>query len=542
MTDSWPMPAGLKGNPRPLRVSASLAGQPEDTCPAYTAAKARPAVSSKVRTRHPKTRLEDFPLGRAQKALDMVELEGASLDTALQDVERCAPPLHDMQRNFIRGAVRSYLGNKRPHDAPTVVPCGYEWALRTTKDDRPWEYTAWGRRYHNPSTGLREFRFLALGRAGERERPVAQVAHAAHVAASGEPAERPEWNNLPYKLLGAEPVNWVRVVEVGLVDGSYKLLFEGTPEEARALFAADATGRIKSLVRGGNPRPGASCLKCKLLTSCGALPKTPGLLCVPARRSPWPLRKVSMSDLRYYRDCPSMAFAYTSRLPRTNEYSLEARLGKAVHRVLEINHNLRMGECNAHDMPMSDRAWGEDPNVMSGEPGRIGSRMLGQHLDICPFNAGLITNVSIEPELAFYDTTANVVVVAKPDMLFRDNGAVVWRETKTTQREDRFHDDPLDAHPQLALATVLLADGHLGGEPTGARVELETLRPDSGSLECIEPFHEPERVAKARQVLHDLAEPWRSDEIYTARPTGRVCGACPVSQWCSSAIGGHRGR
>jgi PD-(D/E)XK nuclease superfamily len=168
--------------------------------------------------------------------------------------------------------------------------------------------------------------------------------------------------------------------------------------------------------------------------------------------------------------------------------------------------------------------------------------MLGQHLDICPFNAGLITNVSIEPELAFHDTTANVVVIAKPDMLFRDNGAVVWRETKTTQREDRFHDDPLDAHPQLALATVLLADGHLGGEPTGARVELETLRPDSGNLECIEPFHEPERVAKARQVLHDLAEPWRSDEIYTARPTGRVCGTCPVSQWCSSAIGGHRGR
>ncbi|WP_439655934.1 PD-(D/E)XK nuclease family protein [Lentzea sp. HUAS TT2] len=542
MTDSWPMPAGLKGNPWPLRISASLAGQAEGTCPAYTAVKTRPAVSTKVRPRHPRARLEDFPLARVQKVLDMIEFKGVSFETALQDVERCAPPLHEMQRSFVRGAVRSYLGNERPHDAPAVVPCGPEWAVRATKDNRPWEFTSWGRRYHNPSAGLREFRFLTLGRAGERERPEAQIAHAAHVAASGEPAERPEWNNLPYKLLGAETVNWVRVAEVGLVDGSYKVLFEGTPEEARARFSEDAAPRITSLVRGGRPRPGASCLKCKLLTSCGALAKAPGLLGVPARRSPWPLRKVSMSDLRYYRDCPAMAFAYTSRLPRTGEYSLEAQLGKAVHLWLETNHRLRAGECNAYDMPMAHQSWGTAPNVMTGEWAGIGSQMLGRHLDVCPYNAGPITDVSFEPELAFHDTAANVVVIAKPDVLFRDNGAVVWRETKTTQREDRYHDDPLDAHPQLALAIVLLADGHLGGEPTGARVELETLRPGSANLECIEPFHEPERVAKARQVLHDLAEPWRSDEIFTARPTGRVCGTCPVSQWCSSAIGGHRGR
>jgi hypothetical protein len=117
VTDSWPMPAGLKGNPWPLRVSASLAGRPEDTCPDYTATKARPAVSAKVRTRHPKARLEDFPLGRVQKALDMVELEGVSLATALQDVERCAPPLHDMQRNFIRGAVLSFPAVTNGHFA-----------------------------------------------------------------------------------------------------------------------------------------------------------------------------------------------------------------------------------------------------------------------------------------------------------------------------------------------------------------------------------------------------------------------------------------
>ncbi|MCX2949753.1 PD-(D/E)XK nuclease family protein [Lentzea sp. NEAU-D7] len=544
VTDHSPMPAGLRGNPRLLRISASLAGQAEDTCPDYTAAKARPAVSARFPVRYPKARLEDFPLARVQKVLDRVEFGGDSIDSALQDVERCAPPLHDMQRNFVRHAARSYLANQRPQDAPPVVPCRHEWAVRGTKGDRTWESTAWGRQYHDPATGLREFRFLVLGQTGEqsgkKDRPAAQIAHAAHVAAFGQPAERAEWNNQPYRLLGAETVNWVRVAEVGLMDGSYELLFEGTPEQARAYFAEHAKDRITSLVRGGRQRPGASCLKCKLLTSCDALPKTPGLLGLPSRRSPWPLRKVSVSDLRYHSDCPGMAFGYSSRLPRANEYSLEAQLGKAVHWWLERNHRHGAGECNAFDMPMADHRWGEDPYIMSGEWARIGSQMLGWHLDICPFNAGSITDVSIESDLAFHDTSANVVVVAKPDMLFHDNGAVVWREIKTTQRDSRYHDDPLDAHPQLALATVLLADGHLGGDLAGARVELETLRPDSANLECIEPFHEPERVAKARRILHDLAEPWRSDEIFTARPTGRVCGTCPVSQWCSSALGGGR--
>ncbi|MFD7652856.1 PD-(D/E)XK nuclease family protein [Actinosynnema sp. NPDC059797] len=470
----------------------------------------------------------------------MIEFGDLPLDAALQRAERAAPPLHDVQRTFVQHAVRAYLDNSRPTDAPPVVPCEHEWVLRARRDGRTWEYTSWGRRYHDPTTELREFRLLVVGQAGKRERPAAQIAHAAHVAASGEPATRPERYAEPYRLLGAEPVNRVRVAEVGVTDGSYALLFDGTPEQARERFAEHAAEPVKTLVRGGQARPGASCLKCKLLTSCEDLPKAPNLLGVPGRRSPWPLRKVSMSDLRYYRDCPAMSFAYGVRLPRTDEYSAEAELGKAVHQVLEVNHGLGKGECTAYDMPMADWVWSEDPDIMSGELGRAGSQMLGQHLDTCPFNAGAITDVRVEPELTFYDTTANVIVIAKPDVLFHDNGGVVWRETKTTQLEGRFHDDPLDAYPQLALATVLLNDGHLGGDLTGARVELETLRPGGATVECIEPFHEPDRVAKARQVLHDLAEPWRSDEVFTARPTARVCGTCPVSRWCSSALGGGR--
>lgn len=539
MTDPWLMPASLKGNPRLLRVSASLAGTAENTCPSYTAAKARPAVSARAARRHPHARLEDFSLGQVQTALDRVEFDGLSLDAALRDVGQGGRPLHDTQQTYIRHAVRTYLDNKRPRNAPAVVPCQSEWVLCATKDERTWEYVPWGRRYHDPATGLREFRFLLFGRAGERERPAAQIALAAHATGSGEPALRPDDHAAPYASLGAEVVKWVRVTEVGLLDGSYNVLFEGTPEKARTFFAKHAADRVRTLVQDGNPQPGASCFQCKLLTSCRELVKMPGLLGVPGRRAAWPLRKVSISDLRYYRDCPAKAYAYRCHLPRTDEYSDEARLGHAVHRVLEINHSgAGAGECNAHDMPMADQTWGEAPNVMSGELGRTGSRMLGWHLDICPFNSGPITDVRPEPELAFYDTAANVLVVAKPDLLYRDQDAIVWRETKTTQREKRFHDDPLDAYPQLALATVLLSEGTLGGDPAGARVELETLKPDTSTIEYIEPFQEPDRVAKARQVLHDLAEPWRNDEVFTARPSARACGTCPVSTWCSSAIGG----
>lgn len=160
--------------------------------------------------------------------------------------------------------------------------------------------------------------------------------------------------------------------------------------------------------------------------------------------------------------------------------------------------------------------------------------MLLQHVDSCPFQLPeAIERVECEPTRVFHDTAAQALVVAKPDLLYREDGSWVWRELKTTRTPARIGKDPLDAYPQLALAVVLLAQGELGGDPSGSRVELEVLRPDGSDPHVIDPM-DAERLAKARAVLRRYAGPWREDRAWEARPGGH-CHQCPVSRWCPSA-------
>ncbi|MGW2294834.1 PD-(D/E)XK nuclease family protein [Streptomyces violaceorubidus] len=532
----WPPPAGLKGSGALVRVQASLAGAEQYTCLHRAESKARPAAWPPMRPKHPKGRLEDFVLGLVVVAVRLVECDGVASDEALRRVlDRAERPLHRAQQRYVRHALGSWLQRDRPTGAPPVIPQPLPWVAAKEQDGRQWELTAWGLQHHNPGRRLREFSFLSFGSVRDRDVKAARVAIAAYAAAFGEPAEQGEKPGHPYRLCGAEQVDQVRVALTGLHDGSYRLLFEGTPEQARAYYEEHGKGRVAELTRGGPATPGKTCTDCRRLTTCEAPRRLPGLLGIPSARTPRPLRHVSASDLRYYNRCPAQYLAYSQNLPRTGEYSPENLLGKAVHAHLETNHGGVIAPCAAHDMPWADTEWGDEPHRMKGEFARTGSRMLAQHLDLCPFNNENVTDVQIEPRLAFYDTAANVIVLAKPDMLYQDNGSPVWREIKTTQSDDTFRGDPFTYDPQLALAVVLLAEGALDGGPKGARVELEVLRPDSGDPLVFEPYHEPERVAKARRLLYSYAEPWRSDEVFTPKP-GRHCRICPVSEWCGSAL------
>ncbi|MBA9049227.1 MULTISPECIES: PD-(D/E)XK nuclease family protein [Streptomyces] len=532
----WPPPAGLKGSGALVRVQASLAGAEQYTCLHRAEAKARPAAWPPVRPKHPKGRLEDFVLGLVVAAVRLVECDGVASDEALRRVlDRAERPLHRAQQRYVRHAVGCWLLRDRPTGAPPVIPQPLPWVAAREQDGRQWELTAWGLQHHNPGRRLREFSFLSFGSVRDRDVEAARVGIAAYVAAFGEPAERGEKPVHPYRLCGAEQVDQVRIALTGLHDGSYRLLFEGTPEQVRAYYEEHGKDRVAELTRGGPATPGRTCTDCRRLTTCEAPRRLPGLLGIPSARTPRPLRHVSASDLRYYNRCPAQYLAYSQNLPRTGEYSPENLLGKAVHAHLETNHGGVIAPCAAHDMPWADTEWGDEPHRMKGEFARTGSRMLAQHLDLCPFNNENVTDVQIEPRLAFYDTAANVIVLAKPDMLYQDNGSPVWREIKTTQSDDTFRGDPFAYDPQLALAVVLLAEGALDGDPKGARVELEVLRPDSGDPLVIEPYHEPERVEKARRLLYSYAEPWRSDEVFTPKP-GRHCRICPVSEWCGSAL------
>ncbi|SFC82701.1 PD-(D/E)XK nuclease family protein [Streptomyces aidingensis] len=547
MPQQWEIPQDMTGDARLIRIGASLAGDEQYACPARDAVKARPGVRPLHWPAGGRERYEDFLLGPVMAALDRIEFNGALPEDVLRSPAREGKPLHEMQLAFVRHAVRAFHRRDRPAQAPPVGPVRLPWVVQRKQHDTTWEHWAWGRRYENPEQGVREFVFLRYGRAGQREREDAQIAIAAFAAAFGSPARIPGTRWMPYRLRPAPaPVRWVRVAEVGLRDGSYELLWQGTPQAAQQHYAEHGRAEAARLARGTEAVPGSACADCKRLSACQTVPRIPGVLGLGGFRELPPLREVSVSTLRYHRECPARAFASACKLPRAeDEYDERNRLGKAVHRVLELAHSGRQGTppggpagdaCGRDGVPQPDQPWGEEPNRVTGEAARIGAAMLRHHLDVCPFHSREVTQVRGERQFAVHDTAANVIVIATPDLLYLDAGSWVWREIKTTQRRMPRKEDPVLAYPQIALATVLLAEGALGGDRDGSRGELETLHPDYGDVEIIEPAHEPERVAAARRILREWAGPWRADELFPARPAPETCRSCPVSQWCPASM------
>jgi CRISPR/Cas system-associated exonuclease Cas4 (RecB family) len=272
---------------------------------------------------------------------------------------------------------------------------------------------------------------------------------------------------------------------------------------------------------------------CKQFTGCEAVPRRPGVLGLPSRVAP--LRKVSVSDLRYHAACPAQGFLRSLHLPKSDEYGSAARLGQAVHGWIEKLHRRpEQPPCAVGDMPSVGENWTQGRWRVSDEDAATGRDMLLHHVDACPFqDAALIQRVEPEALRVVHDTAAQAVVIAKPDLLYQEDGSWVWRELKTTRKRRRHHEDLLDTYPQLALAVALLAQGALGGDPDGSRVEVEILRPDGSDPHVIDPT-DPGRQRKALSVLRRYAGPWREDETWDARP-GPHCRSCPVSRWCPSA-------
>ena len=159
--------------------------------------------------------------------------------------------------------------------------------------------------------------------------------------------------------------------------------------------------------------------------------------------------------------------------------------------------------------------------------------MIASHADLCPFSrAGQITEVRVEPTIAVLDTDANVIVIAKPDLLYLEDGAWVYREVKTRAHPLRSSADPSGEFPQLALATLLLAQDALPGKRDGTRVELEWLTPDSGDVLLIDP-NDPAQVA--RPARSSTSSPRHGTRTRPAARPGPHCAGCPVRRWCPDA-------
>jgi hypothetical protein len=523
----------MTGDRRLVRIGTHAAD--EGACPERLAIKARPAMQPAQRSRARGPFLENFPLKAVMAVVDKVEFHGRNQAEALEQLGREGKPMHPGAIRWGRHAAASYLNLAVSVYTVATMPVPHYWVVQHAGNATSWELYAWGRRYESPDGSVREFRFIRFGVADGNKRDKAQVAIAAYSAAFGVPAPWPDPWREPFRPIPREHVDVrrVRVLEIGLEGGEPDVLFDGTPQEAEAYYAEHARARVGQMSKGGTRQPGWECADCKLATACEALTRIPGMLGIADPTAS--LRTWSVTDGRYYRVCPAQEHLIRLNLPKENEYTESAIRGQAVHAWLEENHRgpFHTG-CSIWDIPSPPDDWSVGKWRVTGEQALAGSRMLANHADLCPFQrADQIAEVRLEPTLAFHDTAANVIVIAKPDMLYMEAGAWVWREIKTRQRLPRSGTDLFQDFPQLALATVLLAEHALGGKPSGSRIELEFLTPDASDIPLIDP-NDPAEVAKARAVVRELAQPWHADKTAAARP-GPHCTACPVRRWCPDA-------
>ncbi|GAA1024114.1 hypothetical protein Aple_095440 [Acrocarpospora pleiomorpha] len=475
----WRPPRGLKPFAGIIKVSVATVASGDYQCPAETAMKARGLKPVMHAARGPQESLEDFAFGPFMADLD--EEEGVQRGR----YPSRRRPMHDGLRAWTANAHAMYqrafpVGGEAPL-LPATIPWVYHRRLR--RPDRrgatEYEISAWGRHLLSSDGRIRELRLLA--HRSDKHRTDGERSIAALVAAEGGPGPLPDL---------------VRVVQVGLSDGHIRPLFEGDRGAALALFEEHGRERLEEAVDGTEFRPGTACTKCSFITVCPALKPATGLLGINDR--PQPRRSWSPTNGRRYVVCPARDHLRRLNLPveREIENSPAAERGRAVHDFLERRHRDEPERRCAPDIPPD---WVNPKYTLSDEDQLLALQLLRYHAAVCPLRHAQPSSVQVERTLAYHDRAADIIVITKPDLLYRDQNSWVWRELKTRNREKRRSADLIDGNPQLALAVLLVGRGDLGGSRTRARIELEVLHPGGADLEIIDPFTPSVREA-ARAV------------------------------------------
>ncbi|NBH06793.1 PD-(D/E)XK nuclease family protein [Amycolatopsis sp. SID8362] len=514
---TWHPPAGVSGDSGLIKVSVGMLGPAQYRCPARDALNARPRYRADTPVPRKPEALVGFVNGPFMNVLDLVERQGVAVDDALAKV--CTDEVHDSVCQWTRHAVEGYL-DTFPPEAGGPVPCRGRWVYETVlsqpdqRGARQYRITVWGRCYRSADGRLREVRLPANRLAG-RARTDAEIAVAAKVLAAGGPDAPPEH---------------VTIRQFGMLEGQARTLFDGSRQAALDLYDVSGRAALAQIVDAGDPveyRPGASCADCAFSAVCPALPRTPGLLGVNNRRRP--RRSWSATSARNHAVCPARDYGRRQRLPADQavERGPAAERGRAVHRYLERRHDGTTTPCDTR-VPED---WVPPEFSLSAADHQLGSVLLRNHAVVCPVrHTRKPADLRVEPGLVFEDPEADTVVLAKPDLLYHDGSAWVWREVKTSASHRRGKRSWLERYPQLSLATVLAARDDFG---LGiSRVELEILRPSGADLYTLDP-RTPEVRQQAETVLRQSFRPWQDDDRFLPVP-GPHCADCEMARWCSA--------
>ncbi|MFJ3902136.1 PD-(D/E)XK nuclease family protein [Streptomyces sp. NPDC090025] len=517
MLGTWMAPDGMNRKSAVVSVSLGAFKTTDLSCPAANALKARGFASVRPAGRA-KERLEDFTFAPLMRALD-----AERKDPAAAEFTSWGRPQHDGLREWTKHARTMYRNAFPLHEDEGLSDLPENWSYRyqPPKPDHrgahEYRIKVWGRCLVSASGDLRELR-VPVNRLREPRPDDGYIAAAALVLAEGAPGPLP---------------TRVRVVEFALLDGATRVLFDGTRHEAVARYRAHGSQALEDILDSQEYRPGPACSSCAYISDCPALRRAPGVLGLPAKgrtRRTW-----SVTNGRSYRECPARDHMRRLHLPTADgiERHPSAERGRAVHAYLAWRHGSgAIRPCPA-DVPAQ---WVPDGYELPAEERELGRTLLRRHAAVCPMPYVVNrSDIRTEPRIVRHDSDADVIVIASPDLVYRDGDSWVWRETKTSATARRHLDDPLVTYPQLALAVALLSRGHLGGTAARARIELEVLSPGGADLRTIDPFSS-RNVETAGKVLQELTTAWHVDSDYTPNPTAN-CTRCEVARWCTA---GHR--
>lgn len=522
------VPATTVGLPLPIvRVGAGT-GADDTSCSRFERIKAR--VTDRIdRPRREREGLEDFLLRPVLAALDEIELQGRSRADVLDGLVRLQGRFDEPEIGWIRNAVANYPDFRDEG----LVPEPGVWVRQGRAGDELRELYSWGRGYVSADRRQRVFVLLAFATATGRPAPPSKVAIAALTTAFGTastwPAPR-EWPR-PFRPTGVPEVrpDLVSVRQVGLLDGSIKERFEGTPDEAQLRYDRDGRAAAESVLGEAFATPGRNCDSCKIVDTCEAIHRAPGVLGINAPSAP--LRKVSATTLRYHEACPRQARLHALHLSNDVQESTRIQVGRAVDGLLDAAHGTDVSGPCPSEIPadaLAQDGLGPDDKVRA-------RTLLSHHAAVCPLNTGAeISHLQVQPEVVMFDAEASVVLNAKPDLLYREDGDLVWRETTTSRSAPSGRKHPFETRKGLQLAlAVLLCHGGALGEPV-ARIEVEYLTDRGPDLRSLDPS-DPATVAAARAVVEPVAQRWREDQTFRPTPGAAVCRSCSYRQWCPEA-------
>lgn len=560
---NWSPPAGTSGDISLVRTTLATARPNSRDCPTFRSSEARPLLHANPAPLELTEKLQDFTLKVFMDALDLIEHDQRDPESVIEQLWRTNGTFdrykridaHPVLLAWSEQATRRYVDARREDQRvrqeagfPATFPVRHKWVYQQrpkhvgARGADTYEITAWGRRYGALDGSTRELWLLSVGNAKD-DRPEAEKAAAAFVASHGVPSTR-GWKArheiVPARTLHpglTRPPDRVRIVEFGCGDGVFTELLDQGRDEISRRFTEYGAPALARTVDRSEARPGSSCVGCKALAGCTSLPRSPGLLRITPADPPRARRSVSITDLRYYRDCPAKYHATRQlKLRSTRQESPEIRRGRAVDSVLNTRHGVTPHRsCGLLPGPMDPSAWSAGDVHLVGKEAEDGAAMLEQHAYVCPLE-GLGSNeeVHVQYQATCYDPELDLVLIATPDLLHTRRGGWTWRETKTANNRLYEGKALMESYPQLALGVLMLSAGVLGGDIGRSRVELELLHVDDLTFEELDPSR-PRVVDEAREVIASLARPWADDRLFPETP-GRHCGSCEAQDWCRPGI------